>query len=98
MQIPEYKTNDTELTGFIEVLKAVFRKFSSDNFEIISIQGTTDPILDTKKQFKHNGRRAPQFYFKVEGDVYIASKGMGTFNVDIRSRLTNEDFKILLVF
>lgn len=98
MQIPEFKTNDRDLTEFIEVLKGVFRKFSSDNFEIIILEGTTTPAFDTQKQFKHNGRRAPQFYFRVEGDVYVASKGMGAGTVDIRSRLANENFKILLVF
>ena len=94
----EINENFKDFNRFIEILRGVLQNVDSDNFNLVEIEGTTSGSADARRLFKHNKNSVPQFVWPLEGDVYIAKEGRGDKDIDIRSRRTNESFKLLLIF
>jgi hypothetical protein len=68
------------------------------DFSTVEVTGTTASVADTAAKFRNSAGVEPFFWFALEGDVYIPRRGLGPTEIDVRSRLTSQPFRILLVF
>jgi hypothetical protein len=69
-----------------------------DDFQTVEVSGKTSGTADTKATFRNPAGVAPIFWFALEGDVYIPRRGLGPSELDVRSRLTSQEFRLLLVY
>lgn len=68
------------------------------DFKSVEVTGTTHGTADTQRLFRHGQNALPYAWFVLEGDVYIPRRGVGMNDVDVRSRLTSHEFRILFLF
>jgi hypothetical protein len=97
MRPPELKFDDPVLQRMFQALTSVFANISKDNMRTVILEGTTQSVVDTQRKFRHGLGSVPSFWFPLEGDVYVPKDGFNENEVDIRSRLTDHNFKILVV-
>jgi hypothetical protein len=88
---------DPELRRVVFALQTVLSNVSSDNFNLEELTGTTDPIADTQLLLRHNLKEIPKLWFILEGDIYIPRYGISRTTIDVRSRFTSNEFRMLLV-
>lgn len=91
-------TDNTELNKVLTALRGVLNAVSIDNMDALEITGVTDPIVDTNKKFLHRRGQAPSLVLCQEGEVYIPRNGIGTQDIDVRSRLSSHAFKLILIY
>lgn len=77
------------------LIKVINGKLASDNLEIWKLEGTTAGVADTSSWFKHGLNGTPKMYLPIKGDVYIEEYGQAEVNV--QSRLTDEQFEVYLI-
>ena len=68
------------------------------DFRTAEVTGETSGTGDTAARFKNPAGVMPFMWFALEGDVYIPRRGLGPSEIDVRSRLTSQEFRILLVY
>lgn len=98
MKLPILDVDTPEVKKLIFALQTVLSNLSSDNMKAEQLIGTTNSSADTSSEFKHSLGKAPALWFALEGDVYIPRYGMKENFVDVRSRTSSEDFRILLIY
>lgn len=97
MRPSELRASDPLLQKLFNELRVVLTNISADNMHMQVLEGTTNSIADTKQLFTHGIGSVPSFWFPLEGDVYVPKNGFSENRVDVRSRLTSHQFKILVV-
>ena len=95
--VPDSTEND-ELNKVLTALRGVLSAVSTDNMDVLELTGFTDPVADTSKKFLHRRGQAPSLVLCQEGEVYIPRNGIGTNDIDVRSRLTSHAFKLILIY
>lgn len=71
---------------------------SLTDFRSVVVSGTTNSTADTKSLFRNPSGIAPFMWLPLEGDVYIPLNGLGPTDIDVRSRLTSQSFRLLLFY
>lgn len=91
-------TDNTELNKVLTALRGVLSAVSTDNMDVLELTGITNSSADTSKKFLHRRGQAPELVLCQEGEVYIPRHGIGTEDIDVRSRLTSHAFKLILIY
>lgn len=97
MRPPELKFEDVDLQKMFRALVTVLYNISLDNMKRIEITGTTNASADTSSMFRHALGSVPSLWFPLEGRVYVPRHGMNENEIDIRSTVTSEPFRIMVI-
>lgn len=91
---PNFLKTDIAADSLIQKLNYVLTNLNSANFLARPISGTTAAIPDTQLLLRHGFATVPTVTLMTIGDVYIAN--IDNNWIDVRSRLSSEDFIIYL--
>jgi hypothetical protein len=94
-RLPQF--SDPELQKLVRELTAVLGNLSKDNFNAVTVTGTTSGTANTSAKFRHNLKAQPSMVLILEGNAYVARQGVGPTDVDIRSTATSQPFLALVV-
>lgn len=97
MKMRDRQYKDPEIKDLFRAVNGAFANISSDNFRSVVLTGTTNASADTKSMFKHDLGKVPAFWFPLEGRVYVPLNGFSETEMDLRSTVVSEPFKILVV-
>lgn len=97
MRMRDRQYSDAEVKDLFRAATAALANISSDNFRAIELTGTTNSSANTKSMFKHDLGKTPAFWFPLEGRVYVPRYGFSESEMDLRSTVASEPFRILVV-
>lgn len=97
MQIRDRQYKDPEIKDLFRALTAFSTNVSADNFKGVVLTGTTNSTANTSSKFKHSLGTSPTMWFPLEGRVYVPRNGFSENDVDLRSTVASEAFKILVI-
>lgn len=97
MKLTEVTFRDTDLQKLARAVATVLVNVSADNFRTIEIEGVTSSSANVATQFRHALGRVPSFWFPIGGRVYVPKDGLSENQIDIRSTVASEPFRILIV-
>lgn len=86
-----------EVKTLFQLLASVLVNISSDNFRGVELIGTTNATQDTESKFKHGLGTVPSLWFPLEGRVYVPRNGFSDTELDLRSPVASEPFRILVI-
>jgi hypothetical protein len=91
------KFTDPEVANLSQSLARLFANISLDNFNASEFSGTTSSSANTQATFRHGLDSIPSMVLILEGDVYVASNGVGVQEADIRSARTSQPFRAVAI-
>ena len=97
MRLTEVSFKDPELAKLARAISTVVVNISADNFKLVELEGTTNGTANTTSQFRHALGRIPSFWFPLGGRVYVPKDGLSENQIDIRSTVASEPFRVLVV-
>lgn len=97
MKMRDRQYNDPEIKDLFRAVAAALANISSDNFRSTELTGKTNGTADTSSMFKHALGKVPAFWFPLEGRVYVPRNGFSESEMDIRSTVASESFRVLVV-
>lgn len=97
MKMRDRQYKDNEIKDLFRAITSVVSNISSDNFRAIELTGTTNSTADTSSMFKHGLGKVPAFWFPLEGRVYVPRDGFSESEMDLRSTVASESFRVLVV-
>jgi hypothetical protein len=97
MRLTEVTFKDPELQKLARIVATVLVNLSLDNMKIVELTGKTSGTANTASDFRHAMARTPSFWFPLEGRIYVPRYGVTENDIDIRSTVANEPFRLLVV-
>ena len=97
MKFTELSFSSPEIQKLSRTLSTVLVNVSKDNMKFVEITGTSNGIADTSSTFRHAIGRVPSFWFPLEGRIYVPRHGADENEIDIRSTVASEPFRMLIV-
>ena len=97
MRIRELKFEDPEVKKLARETATVLTNLSLDNMKYVELTGETHPTPDTENFFRHALGKVPSFCLVQEGRVYVPRYGMTEQEIDIRSAVASEPFRIIVI-
>lgn len=97
MRPPELKFSDPELQKMFRALSTVLYNVSKDNMKSVELTGTTHSTANTSSKFRHGLGAVPSLWFPLEGRIYVPRNGMSETELDIRSTVASEPFRVLVI-
>lgn len=97
MKLTEVSFKDPEIAKLARAVATVLFNVSLDNMKFVELEGTTHGTANTASQFRHALGRVPSFWFPLGGRVYTPKDGLSENNIDIRSTVASEPFRVLVV-
>lgn len=97
MRPTELRFDEPQMQALFKAITSVLVNISADNFRAIELTGTTNATANTQQKFRHNLGKNPAFWFPLEGRVYVPRHGTSESELDIRSTVASEPFRVLVV-
>lgn len=85
--------SDPDLNEVATKLSRILTNLNLDNLNHRFITGTTDPVANTQRLFKHGMTPRPSIAWTVEGNAYV--KQISNTDVDVRSNQASQNFKLI---
>jgi len=97
MRFPEHKFEDVNLQKIVRAIASTFKNISVDNMRFVELTGSTNATPDTESKFRHALGMQPSLWLPLEGRVYVPRFGLSEQEIDIRSSVASEPFRIIVI-